>query len=395
MLQRHTLGSIPPKPHTTHYVDGKLMMEQCMTREGFDGPFSILYFKVPPTDECATEPASIAGYCPVEAVKEQPVHRRHVRTQDLKGGGDFLHARRTLLINDDIHIGVAKVTEAARDFFSNGDGDECFFAYDCSGKVESIYGWLPFRKYDYVIVPHGTPYRIHLEGNTGTLLYFEGRPELGIPRNFRNAYGQLTMFAPYSHRDFRMPQELLEFDRGLHGDPPYRLVVKRGDQMTVHLFDHFPHEVVGWDGFVYPMAFNILDYQPKTGQIHLPPTSHITFAGKGFVVCSFVPRMVDYHEKSIPCPYGHASVDCDEILYYVEGNFTSRKGIESQSISLHPMGIPHGPHPGTYEKSVGTKRTDELAVMCDTFKPLRLTTVADGIEDKDYHLTWAKGQMAK
>jgi len=202
------------------------------------------------------------------------------------------------------------------------------------------------------------------------------------------------MHAPYCHRDFRVPTELLRFDGAKHGDAPYPLVVKHGNRLTVHEFAHFPWEIVGWDGIVYPVAFNIHDYQPRTSTIHLPPTTHITFAGRGFILCSFVPRKVDYFErgehKAIPCPYGHASVDCDEILYYVEGNFTSRKGIERESISLHPMGIPHGPHPGTYERSVGTGQTGELAVMCDTFKPLLLTGVASSVEDKDYHFTWVK-----
>ncbi|MEK7756833.1 MAG: homogentisate 1,2-dioxygenase domain-containing protein, partial [Planctomycetota bacterium] len=206
--------------------------------------------------------------------------------------------------------------------------------------------------------------------------------------------GQITMDAPFCHRDFRIPTEMLRYDRAKHGEPPYPLVVKHANQLSVHEFKHFPWELAGWDGVVYPVAFNIHDYQPRTGAVHLPPTTHITFAGRGFVICSFVPRKVDYYDrdgvKAIPCPYGHASVDCDEILYYVEGNFTSRKGIESQSISLHPMGVPHGPHPGTYEKSIGHDRTNELAVMCDTFKPLLLTSVADSIEDKDYHYTWVK-----
>jgi homogentisate 1,2-dioxygenase len=391
VLHRHTLGKLPPKPHTTFYEDGKLLMEQCLTREGFDGPFSILYFRHPPTDETAVEQVSLPGFCPVAPIGEQQLQRRHLRTQDLRLEGDWLAARRTLLMNDDIHMGISKPTAPAKDFFTNGDGDELFFVTEGCGRVESVYGWLPFKQHDYVLIPHGTPYRLHMTGDTGTLLVFEGRPELSIPRNFRNAAGQLTMSAPYTHRDFRAPGELLAYDKRLHGGPPYRLVVKMNDRLTVRLFEHFPHEVAGWDGFVYPVAFNIHDYQPKTGQIHLPPTAHTTFAGRGFVICSFVPRVVDYHARAIPCPYGHASVDCDEVLYYVEGDFSSRRGVGPESISLHPMGIPHGPHPGRYEASVGTKRTEELAVMCDTLKPLRLTAEAESIEDKDYHQSWVTG----
>lgn len=389
MLHRHTLGRIPPKPHTAFYDEtGKLLMEQCVTREGFNGPFTILYYRTPPTDEFATEDLALPGFSPVETVAEQALHRRHVRTQDLKPGGDFLTGRKTLFVTDDVHIGAVKPTKPAARFFSNGDGDELYFVTSGSGHVESVYGILPFREHDYVLIPRSTPYRIHLENDSGSLLVFEGRPRLGIPGQYRNSYGQLTDYAPYSHRDFRAPTELLSFDRGLHGDGPYELVVKMSDRLNVHRYRHFPLDVVGWDGFVYPMALNIHDFQPITGKVHQPPTTHTTFSGNRFVICSFVPRMVDFHEQAVPCPYGHASVDMDEIMYYVDGNFTSRKGIGPESISLHPQGVPHGPHPGTYEKSIGATRTDELAVMCDTYQPFRLTTVADELEDKGYHTSW-------
>ncbi len=391
MIQRHQLGKVPPKPHTAFYDDsGKLLMEQCVTRRGFEGAYSILYFKIPPTDENAVDSVSVNGFCPFELVEDQPLHRRHVKTQDMPAGGDFLTGRRTMMVNADVQIGICKPTEPPKNFFSNGDGDELYFVKKGSGYVESVYGILPFRKYDYLMIPKGTPYRIHLDGNEGTMLVFEGSQFLGIPKEYRNEVGQITMYAPYTHRDFRLPTELLKFDEAKHGKPPYPQITKLGNKLSAHTFEHWPYELEGWDGFLYPVAFNILDYQPKTGLIHLPPTIHITFTGNNFVVCSFVPRAVDFHEKAIPCPYGHASVDMDEILYYVEGNFTSRKGIESESISLHPMGIPHGPHPGTYEASIGVKRTSELAVMCDTYKPLIKTKFADTLEDKDYHLTWVK-----
>jgi homogentisate 1,2-dioxygenase len=219
------------------------------------------------------------------------------------------------------------------------------------------------------------------------LLIFEGRPRLGIPGEYRNRWGQLTDFAPYGPRDFRLPRELLPIEPAQR-EQPFEMVVKMSDQLTVHRYPYFPLDVVGWDGVLYPVTFNIHDFQPKTGLIHLPPTIHTTFAGEGFVVCSFVPRKVDYHPQAIPCPYAHASVDMDEVLYYVSGNFTSRRGIGPESISLHPQGVTHGPHPGTYEKSLGKERTDEVAVMCDTYEPLRLTTVAAGVEDKDYHQSW-------
>ncbi len=394
MIHYHRLGNVPPKHHVTHYEDGKLLMEQCMTRVGFDSTYSILYYRTPPTDECAVRSMELPGFCPVEPIKEQPLYRRHIRTQDLAADGDFLTARRTILLNDDLRVGICKPNKPANHWFSNSEGDECWFAYEGGGLLESVYGLLPFNKHDYVIIPKSTPYRLHPEGDKGTFLVFESRTCIDVPKQFRNESGQIKMDAPFCHRDFRIPREILKFDRSKHGDPPYPLIVKYANRLTVHDFQHFPWDIVGWDGIVYPVAFNIHDYQPRTATIHLPPTTHITFAGRGFIICSFVPRKVDYYDngehKAIPCPYGHASVDCDEILYYVQGNFTSRKGIERQSISLHPMGVPHGPHPGTYERSVGVRQTGELAVMCDTFKPLRLTAVAEGIEDKDYHYTWVK-----
>ncbi|MFO0837466.1 MAG: homogentisate 1,2-dioxygenase [Phycisphaerae bacterium] len=394
MIQRHTLGLIPPKPHTTFYENGKLLMEQMVTREGFNGPFSILYYRTPPTDEFEVASMTVPGFCPFEPLREQPLHRRHIRTQDHKPVGDFLTGRRVILFNRNVQIAVLKPCEPARQFFSNGDGDELYFIKSGSGLLESVYGVLPFREHDYLLIPRSTYYRMHFEGNRGTAIVFEGRPWLGIPGDYRNRWGQITDFAPFSHRDFRLPQELLKFDETRHGKPPYQMVVKAGDELTVHKYQYFPLDVVGWDGFQYPVAFSIHDFQPKTGMVHLPPTIHTNFAGDGFVVCSFVPRVVDYFErgetKAIPCPYAHSSVDMDEILYYVAGNFTSRRGIESESISLHPLGVTHGPHPGTYERSIGTRRTDELAVMCDTHDPLRMTTFAAGIEDKNYHTSWVR-----
>ncbi len=395
MIHYMRLGKVPPKQHVTFYEEGKLLMEQCFTREGFEGPYSTLYFRTPPTDETAVEMLAIPGFCPFEPLAEQPLHRRHIKTQGLKTGGDFLDARRVLLFNSDVHISMVKPTEQSPRFFVNGDGEELYFIYKGAGRVESVFGITPFRERDYVLIPRGTPYRIAWDAASCAspeYLVFEGRGWIDIPKEFRNGHGQITDYAPFCHRDFRGPETLLAYSEASHGRAPFKLVVKREDRLTVHLFKHFPHDVAGWDGSVYPVAFNIDDYQPRTASVHLPPTTHITFAGNEFVVCSFVPRKVDYYDKNgvkaIPCPYGHASVHMDEILFYVAGNFTSRRGIDSGSISLHPAGIPHGPHPGTYEKSIGHDRTSELAVMCDTYKQLKLTTLAHDLEDKDYHLTW-------
>lgn len=388
MLHRHALGKFPPKPHTALYEDGKLLMEQMVTRAGFHGPFSILYYRTPPTDEAYVSELALPGFCPVELAPDHALKRRHIRTQDFKSVGDFLTGRRTLLVSDALDLAVCKPREATPRFFSNGDGDELYFVKQGRGTLESLYGLLPFRTHDYVLIPKMTPYRFRLADGGATLLIFEGRPAIGIPQAYRNEWGQLSDFAPYTHRDFRLPQELLQLEPRQHGQPPYEIVMKRAGRLTLHRYQHFPLEVAGWDGCVYPIAFNIHDYQPKTGLVHLPPTIHTTFAGEKFVICSFVPRMLDYHAQAIPCPYAHANVDMDEILYYVEGQFTSRRGIDSESISLHPAGVTHGPHPGTYEKSIGVKRTDELAVMVDCYPPFRLTIEAARMEEQDYHLSW-------
>ena len=393
MINYIRMGKVPIKPHTTFYEDGKLLMEHCHTREGFEGPFSIMYYRTPPTDENAVEKLAVPGFCPFEPLGEQPLYRRHIKTFDLKVKGDFLDSRRVLLFKSDVQISMAKPTERSARFFSNGDGDELYFVHKGKGRFETLLGVLPFREHDYVYVPRGIPYRVVAEaGQTPEMMVFEGSQFIDIPKEWRNRAGQITMYAPYTHRDFHGPERLLTYDAAEHGKAPFKLVVKRENVLTVHIFQHFPYELAGWEGFVFPFTFNIHDYHPKTSTVHLPPTIHLTFAGNNFIVCSFVPRKVDYLDrdgmKSIPCPYGHASVHMDEILFYVDGNFTSRRGILPASISLHPSGIPHGPHPGTYEKSIGTEKTSELAVMCDTHKQLHLTKIAHEIEDKDYHLTW-------
>jgi len=389
MLHRHALGTLPRKPHTAlRDANGRLLMEQMITREGFHGPFSIVYHRVPPMEETAVEPIRLPGFAPAEPAAEQPLRRRHIRTQNLPPAGDYLTGRRTLLVSASLDVGVAKPVENTPTFFCNGDGDELWFVKSGGGVLESVFGRLPFREHDYILVPKGTFYRLNIAPPGAVLLWFEGRPEIKIPSAYRNAWGQLTDDAPYTHRDFGLPTELVAYDAATHGPPPFTVVMKRSGALTRHTYQHFPLDIAGWDGTVYPVTFNIHDYQPKTGLVHLPPTIHTTFAGARFVICSFVPRIVDWHPQAIPCPYAHASVDMDEILFYVAGNFTSRRGIDSESISLHPAGVTHGPHPGTYEKSIGTQRTSELAVMADCYDPWRLTAEALRVEDPDYHLTW-------
>jgi homogentisate 1,2-dioxygenase len=386
MIHRVTLGKVPPKPHTQLWENDKLLMEQMITRGGFNGPFSILYYRRPPTGDSGAEPIEIPGYSPVALVNEQALRRRHLESARIQPSGDWLSGRVTLVTSDALEVGVCKPIEAGRRFFSNGDGDEAIFVTEGAGRLESLYGVLPFRRHDYVVIPKSTPYRMVFDDGPATMLWMEGA-EIGVPGEWRNRWGQLSDFAPYSHRDFRVPGRLLEPSED---DDTVEMVVKRRGLLTLHRYDHFPFDVAGWDGVVYPIAFNIHDYQPKTGLVHLPPTIHVTFGGPKFVICSFVPRKVDYHPKAIPCPYAHANVDMDEILYYVEGDFTSRRGIQPESISLHPAGITHGPHPGTYETSIGTERTEELAVMIDCYPPFRLTTAAVSVEDHAYHDSWGE-----
>jgi homogentisate 1,2-dioxygenase len=382
-----------------------LYQEHCVTRAGFEMAYSILYHVNPPTRTIATEPSERENdRAPLAAemngALDFPRRRRHLKTGDLKAGGDYLSSRRAVMHNADMTLSMARPRENASDFYSNGDADELAFFHKGSGRLESQFGVVEFGERDYVLIPRACIHRWRFDSPEVEMLVFEGRRDIQIPAWYKNDFGQLRMDAPYTYRDFRLPDRMpWTPDEPLpspEGPGGFRVVVKSQDRLSDHYFEHYPLDVVGWDGWVYPIAFNIMDYQPKTGAIHLPPTIHTTFAsrsdargvGARYVICSFVPRMLDYREGAIPCPYHHSSPDCDEMLFYVDGNFTSRRGIQPGSISLHPTGIPHGPHPGTYEKSIGVKRTDELAVMMDTYTPMRLTEIGKAIEAPEYQETW-------
>ena len=338
----------------------------------------------------------LPGFCPVHPNPEQSPHRRHLRTQDVKHAGDFLTGRRTLLMNDDVRVGVCKIAEKPGNWFANGEGDECWFAYDGGGTLESVYGILPFRKHDYVIIPKTTPYRIHPEGNRGTFLVIESASSIDVPKQFRNESGQVTMDGPYGHRDFRAPTELLKFDRSRHGDGPYPLIVKLANRLSVHEYKHFPWELAGWDGFSYPVAFNIHDYQPRTGTIHLPPTIHITFAGRGSsFAASCLERSITIRRAR--CGRFHAPTVMrawTATRFFITSTATSpaaRASNRSPSACIRwacRMGRIREPTRKAWARS----RTSELAVMCDTFKPLLLTPFASTIEDQDYHYTWVSSE---
>lgn len=381
MLDRMSVGELPAKHHITlRGPGGELRYEECLTRQGFDGPYTILYHLDRPQTASAgvlTDlgwPAAVSG-----EASPRPLAKRHYKTQDLPAGsGTPLSARRPLMFNADVVVGLVQPTEADAVWFANGDADELFFAFQGGGTLETPLGDIRFERLDYVFVPKGLPYRL-LPDAGANWLWIECPGGMGLLRQWRNEVGQLRMDAPYSHRDFKRPVFSGPRDTALR-----TLVVKR-EQFTAFELPHSPLDVVGWDGTVYPWAFPILNFQPRAGLVHLPPTWHGTFQTRGALICSFVPRVVDFHPEAIPCPYPHSSVDCDEILFYCDGNFTSRRGVGPGSISHHPMGVPHGPHPGAYERSIGTSRTDELAVMLDTFKPLQPTAFAMGVEDAAYH----------
>jgi homogentisate 1,2-dioxygenase len=386
MIHRLTRGQIPDKPHTVFEVDGQLTFEHCFTRQGFDGVYTVMWHRRPPhwlgrEEDLGSHP----GWA--EAVWRGALRRCHFLSDTVAAGGTPFLGRRLLMANPDVGIWLSRPTESEQTLVANADGDELTFVHRGSGRVETPLGVVAFEPLDYVYVPRTLPHRFVLD-DPAHLMVMEARTPLRVPTQFRSPEGQLNMFAPYTHHDFREP---LWPDGGPQSlGAPRRLVVQSAGRLTAFEMSHDPFDVVGWDGQLWPFAFPILAYQPKTGQLHLPPTSHITFAGPGYVVCSFVPRVVDFHERAIPCPYPHSSPDCDEVLFYVAGNFTSRKGVDSGSISLHPRGLPHGPHPGTYEASIGTQRTDELAVMVDTFKPLLPTEHAAVIEDRDYNRSWVR-----
>ncbi len=386
MIHRTMRGQIPKKPHTVFEVDGAMTFEHCMTRVGFESMYTIAWHRKPPHwVESEEEMGPHPGWA--EPAWQGPLRRCHYLTEQLPSGGTPLLARRLMFANSDVGIWLARPSESEPTLIANADGDELTFVHAGSGRVECAFGVVPFTAQDYVYVPQGLPHRWLLDG-PAHLMTMEARSALRVPKQYRTPEGQLSMYAPYVHSDFVEPQWPDGGPATL--DAPRRLVVQSRARLTAFELSHDPFDVVGWDGQLWPFAFPIKAFQPKTGLIHLPPTVHTAFAGDGFVICSFVPRVVDYAEGAIPCPYPHSSPDCDEILFYVECNFTSRKGVGPASMTLHPRGLAHGPHPGTYEASVGSTRTDELAVMVDTFKPLTPTEHAIAVEDRPYNTSWVR-----
>jgi homogentisate 1,2-dioxygenase len=380
MFERRVVGKVPRKHHIQLRDEkGTLMYEECITRDGFEGPYTIAYHQQAPHTQSLAEVGH--GWKAPEAITGRALAKRHYKTQALeKVGGAPLDARVPLLFNADVTLGVVHPTAADPVYFSNADGDDLFYIHEGGGVLRSPLGDLRFEAQDYVFVPRGLVHRFFPdEGVAQYWLSIECKGGLHLPRQWRNEVGQLRMDAPYSHRDFRVVEFTGPRDEGVR-----ELVVKRADVFHGFRYQHSPLDVVGWDGTVYPWAFPILNFQPRAGLVHLPPTWHGTFAARGALICSFVPRVVDFHPEAIPCPYPHSSVDCDEFLFYARGNFISRRGVGPGSVSHHPMGVTHGPHPGAYERSIGHKTTDELAVMLDTTLPLHPTAAALSVEDPNY-----------
>ena len=386
MPSYHRLGEIPPKRHTQfRKPDGSLYAEEVFGTEGFSGNYSILYYTCPPTRVKKIERFPVEQY-KHEEWNEGVQRHHHMKTAQLQRYGDAVLGRQVLMYNNDVVMAVVKPTTEMNYFYKDGDSDLVYFVHDGQGVLETNFGLLPYHEGDYLVIPRGTTFRFAHDDKAGdsTFLIIEAHGTIAPPHRYLNNNGQFLEHSPYCERDIRRPEELVTHTES--GDFEIRLKV--GNTVTSYWYDYHPFNVVGWDGQEYPWAFNIADFEPITGRVHQPPPVHQTFQGPNFVVCSFVPRKLDYHPLSIPVPYNHSNIDSEEMIYYVNGNFGSRRGIERASITLHPRGIPHGPQPGAVEKSIGAERTEELAVMVDTFHPLKLTTFAQSVDDAGYPFSW-------
>lgn len=381
MLDRQVRGEVADKHHVMlEGPDGSLRYEECLTRRGFDGAYSLLYHLRRPHLARVAEPAH-GWRAPERADHALPLARRLFQTPRMPVGGAPVDARVPMLFNEDVTVGFAAPDQPDPVYVVDGDADEIVFVHEGTGTLVTPFGHLRYEAYDYVCVPKGVLHRFVPDAGVAQRWVTMHCPSgVGLLSQWRNEVGQLRMDAPYSHRDFRRPTFVGPEDEGIR-----HAVVRRDGRWHGLVYDDSPLDVVGWDGTVYPWVFPMLRFQPRAGLVHLPPDWHGTFSTPGALICSFVPRVVDFHERAIPCPYPHSSVDCDEFLYYCDGHFTSRKGVGPGSVSFHPRGIPHGPHPGAYEASIGSQRTDETALMIDTFRPLRLTAAALGVEEPGYH----------
>ena len=383
MPQYYSLGEFPHKRHTQfRKPNGELYAEELVSTHGFSSVYSLIYHCYPPT--------MVKSVGDGKNIEPKVAFQRSLKHQSFLGFNvapvdDYLESRTPVLVNNDLHISFAAPKKSTTDyFFKNADADEMLFIHEGSGRVDTIYGSLDFAYGDYVIIPRGTIYQIHFNDENNRLLIVDSFSPIETPKHYRNHYGQYEEHAPYCERDFRKPKDLKTNDE--KGD--FKVLIKKQNMLYEYVYATHPFDAIGWDGNHYPYVFSIHDFEPITGRIHMPPPIHQTFEAHNYVICSFVPRLYDYHPLSIPVPYNHSNIDSDEVLYYVDGDFMSRKSVSRGQITLHPAGIPHGPHPGTVEKSLGQKETKELAVMIDTFKPLWVTEAALKVYDDSYHKSW-------
>ena len=383
MPRYHKLGKIPHKRHTVFKKEnGRIHYEQLFGTIGFDGMSSLLYHLHPPT-----QVSELKGHIDVspKIAVEHNMQMRALKGFDIPSHDDFLQSRVPVLTNNDVTLHLSKPTSANENYFyKNVDADEVIFVHHGKGKLKTQLGNIPFFEGDYLVIPRGMIYQMEFESENNKHFIIESNHPIYTPKRYRNWFGQLLEHSPFCERDLRVPEELETFDE--KGD--FLIKIKKEGLLHDYIYASHPFDVVGWDGYNYPYAFSIHDFEPITGRVHQPPPVHQTFETPAFVICSFCPRLYDYHPEAIPAPYNHSNIDSDEVLYYVDGDFMSRNDIEMGQITLHPAGIPHGPHPGAYERSIGKKSTEELAVMVDTFKPLKLTQQALDIEIKDYYKSW-------
>lgn len=374
-------GSLPHKRHIQfRRPDGGLYAEELFSTKGFESVYSLLYHLRPPT---ATLEVRAWDRPEPALLPNEPLRNRHFKSARVQTGGDAIDSRRALLGNDDLLVSIAQADAPMDYWYRNTGGDELLFIHHGAGVIETSFGELAYRQHDYVVIPTGTTYRVVPAAPTRMLVH-ESRGMVTIPRKYRNEYGQLEEHAPYYERDFRSPV----LKAPVEGRGEYEVRVRNAGRHAIYIVQNHPCDVVGWDGYCYPYAFNLEEFAPITGKLHQPPPAHATFEAPGAAFCAFVPRLFDYHPLAVPVPYNHSSVDCDEVIFYVSGNFMSRRGVEEGSITLHAAGAPHGPQPGAVEASLGKTATDEIAVMVDTFKPLHLAQSAIDVEDDQYYRSW-------
>ena len=382
----HRLGQIPPKRHTQfRQPDGSLYAEELVSSRGYSGIYSNLYHITPPTRIKAVKQSVPYD---TKIVKEHGLKQTHLKTSNVgETGEDYLSAREVVLMNNDVKMALCNPRSRNMDYYyKNAEADEVVFIHDGNGYLLSQFGKLRVKQGDYVVIPRTTIYKFEWDKGPLRLLIIESASPVETVKRYRNELGQLMEHSPYCERDIRPPSELItEKERG-----SFLMKIKKDGMLHQYEYDQSPFDLVGWDGYLFPYALSIHDFEPITGRIHQPPPAHQTFQSQGYVICSFVPRLFDYHPLAIPAPYNHSNIDSDEVLYYVDGDFMSRKGIDRGSFTLHPGGLPHGPHPGTVEKSIGAKETKELAVMLDTFRPLYVTEEGMKYVDEKYPMSWTE-----